>query len=63
MALAAQFDLEILQFDVVNALLNAQLNGVPVYCELPDRFKQPGKCVELHSAVYGLQDAPLLWYK
>lgn len=45
MALAAHRDLEILQFDVVNAFLNASLHGKPVYCELPDGFKKAGKCV------------------
>lgn len=62
-AMAAQFDLEIEQFDVVNAFLNASLEGEPVYCELPDGFKKPGKCVRLLNALYGLRDAPLLWYK
>lgn len=63
MAMAARFDLEIEQFDVVNAFLHALLDGDPIYCELPDGFKEPGKCMELHSALYGLRDAPLLWYK
>ncbi|KAL0944848.1 reverse transcriptase domain protein [Colletotrichum truncatum] len=64
-AIAAQFDLEIRQLDVVNAFLNAERNpgDDPVICELPDGFKQPGKCAELTRALYGLRDAPLLWYK
>nr|XP_036577167.1 reverse transcriptase domain protein [Colletotrichum truncatum]KAF6784079.1 reverse transcriptase domain protein [Colletotrichum truncatum] len=65
MALAAEFDLEVDQFDVVNAFLNATRgpNDPPVVCYLPDGFKQNGKYVELRRALYGLRDAPLLWYK
>lgn len=65
MALAAQFDLEIHQFDVVNAFLNAVRgpNDPPITCYLPDGFKKDGKVVELRRALYGLRDAPLLWYK
>jgi len=61
MAMAAREDLEIRQFDVVNAFLNAKLEGEPVYCELPEGFKEPGSCLELKSAVYGMRDAPLLY--
>lgn len=63
MAMAAHDDLEIEQYDVVNAFLNAQLEGESIFCELPDGFKEPGMCLELKSALYGLRDAPLLWYK
>lgn len=62
MAIAARYDLEIEQFDVVNAFLHATLEGDPVYCELPDGFKEHGKCAEVRRALYGLRDAPLLWY-
>jgi hypothetical protein len=63
-AIAAQFDLEIKQFDVITAFLNASREGsTPVECELPEGFKQDGYCVELERALYGLRDSPLLWYK
>ena len=62
MALAAQFDLEVKQFDVAQAFLNAELPG-GVVCELPDGFREPGKVVELQKALYGLRESPLLWYK
>ncbi|OHW95249.1 reverse transcriptase domain protein [Colletotrichum incanum] len=65
MAIAAEFDLEIHQFDVVNAFLNAERgpNEPPIVCYLPDGFKISGKVVELRRALYGLRDAPLLWYR
>ncbi|KAL2267988.1 hypothetical protein VTJ83DRAFT_2834 [Remersonia thermophila] len=62
MAIAAHFDLEVHQFDVKQAFLNALLEA-PVYCELPEGYKQPGKCVQLLRALYGLRESPLLWYR
>jgi len=63
-ALAAHFDLEIDQYDVVNAFVNAKRSseGSPVVCLLPDGFKIPGKVCELDRALYGLRDSPALWY-
>jgi hypothetical protein len=64
-AVAARFDLEIEQFDVVNAFVNAKRDprSVPVACKLPDGFKQPGMCVEIDRALYGMRDSPALWYQ
>ena len=64
MALAAHFDLEVKQFDVVNAFVNAKRDSKskPVTCYLPDGFKQPGMVVQLDRALYGLKDSPALWY-
>jgi hypothetical protein len=64
MAIAAEFDLEIRQYNVVGAFLNALITADnPVVCELPDRFRKEGKCVRLNRALYGLRDSPLLWYE
>jgi hypothetical protein len=64
MAIAAEFDLEIRQYDVVGAFLNALITADnPVVCELPDGFRKEGKCVRLNRALYGLRDSPLLWYE
>lgn len=64
MAIAAYFDLEIMQYDVVGAFLNAMITAEnPVVCELPDGFREPGMCVKLNRALYGLRDSPLLWYE
>jgi hypothetical protein len=45
---------------VTNAFLNSLLDE-EVYCKLPDGFTQPGKCIKLLRALYGLRRAPLLW--
>jgi hypothetical protein len=63
MAIAAEFDLEIRQYDVVGAFLNAHINtDSPVLCELPEGYQRPGMCVQLKRALYGLRESPLLWY-
>ncbi len=64
-AIAAHFDLEIKQFNVINAFINANRpsNSALVACQLPDGFKQLGMCVEVDRALYGLKDSPALWYK
>jgi hypothetical protein len=65
MAIAAHFDLEAKQYDVVNAFINARRGpeSAPVTCHLPDGFKREGMVVELDRALYGLVDSPALWYK
>ena len=62
MALAARWDLNICQFDAVNAFPNSKLDE-EVYIELPDRYKLPGKVGRLLRALYGLRRSPLLWQK
>lgn len=63
-AIAAKFDLEIDQYDVVGAFLNASREHQPtVICDLPEGYRQAGKCVKLNRALYGLKDSPLLWYE
>jgi hypothetical protein len=63
-AIAAHFDLEMKQFDVVNAFVNATRSseGPPVICKLPPGFERPGYVVEVDRALYGLRDSPALWY-
>ena len=62
MAIAAYFNLEIQQYDAVNAFTNAQLN-TPVYCHPPEGFSDSDHLWELRRALYGLKASPLLWYK
>jgi hypothetical protein len=62
MAIAAYFNLEIRQYDAVNAFTNAYLNS-PVYCFLPEGFSSPNKLWRLRKALYGLKTSPLLWYQ
>ena len=64
MAIAAKFDLEVYQYDVVTAFLNAtKKGGVPVTCELPNGYKDPEWVIKLERALYGLRDSFSLWYK
>jgi hypothetical protein len=63
MALAAAFGLKAYQYDVLNAFLNAPLDK-PVYVQTPEPYvRELGELLELKKALYGLKDAPLLWYK
>jgi len=62
-AIAAAFDLLMFQFDALNAFLNARLPR-KIYCHTPEGFKtEYGELLELKRALYGLKEAPLLWYK
>jgi len=62
MAVAAAFDLEMFQFDAVNAFTNSAMDET-VYCACPEGFQEPGKCWLLQRALYGLRTSPLLWLK
>ena len=62
MAIAAYFNMEIRQYDAVNAFTNAQLT-TPVYCHLPEGFTDSDHLWKLNRALYGLKTSPLLWYK
>ena len=62
MAIAAAFNLEIFQYDAVNAFLNSKLNE-EIFCQCPEGFERHGKCWTLIRALYGLKQSPLLWYK
>jgi hypothetical protein len=62
MALAAAFDLETCQFDATNAFTNANLDE-EVYIPFPEGFHQPGYCLLLLKALYGLCQAPRLWHE
>jgi hypothetical protein len=62
MAIASYFNMEVRQYDTVNAFTNAQL-ATSVYCHQPEGFTDPGHLLELSRALYGLKTSPLLWYK
>jgi hypothetical protein len=61
-ALATYFDLEIKQYNVINAFVNAKrdLDSVLVACQLPDGFKVLGICALIDRALYSLRDSPTL---
>ena len=66
LALAAYYDLEAEQFDVVTAFLNADLTDSEVYMQQPDGYVKyddqgvPYVC-KLNKALYGLKQAPREW--
>jgi hypothetical protein len=62
MAIAAYFNMEVRQYDAVNAFTNARL-ATSVYCHPPEGFSDPDRLWELRRALYGLKASPLLWYK
>lgn len=67
LALAAFYDLEAEQFDVVTAFLNAKLTDVDdVYMAQPDGYVKYDKdgtpfVCKLQRALYGLKQAPREW--
>ncbi|KAL1996476.1 hypothetical protein VTN49DRAFT_8076 [Thermomyces lanuginosus] len=60
MAIAARFDLDLLQFDAVNAFVNADLDQT-VYMKMPPGYRQHGMVLRLRKALYGLRRSPRLW--
>jgi hypothetical protein len=60
MAVAARFDLELLQYNAVNAFVNADLDK-DVYMELPPGHRKAGRILYLKKALFRLCKLPLLW--
>ncbi|OAQ57457.2 polyprotein [Pochonia chlamydosporia 170] len=62
MAIAARFDLESVQYDAVNAFVNAKINR-DIFMRMPPGYRKPGRILKLQRALYGLRCSPLLWQK
>lgn len=60
-SIAAALDLEIKQYDAVNAFANAKLPH-PVYFKCPEGYEKNEKIMKATHAIYGLKKSPLLWY-
>jgi hypothetical protein len=61
-AIAAYFDLEIKQFDVINTFINAVRSSelsLVIY-KLPLGFKKLGYVAKVNRALYGLRDSLIL---
>ena len=54
------FDLEIIQYNAVNAFVNAPLDKV-IYIRIPPEYCERGIVLFLHKALYGSRKSPLLW--
>ena len=61
-ALAAIYNLEIEQLDVMNAFLNADLQET-IYMEMPHGFAKKGYICLLLKTLYGLHQSSREWYK
>jgi hypothetical protein len=61
-AIANYFDLELKQYDVPTAFLNANINRT-LYAETPEAFRHiEGEIMRVLRALYGLKESPALWY-
>ncbi len=60
LALVAQFDLEKLQFDAVNAFVQAELDET-LFMGMPPGYSEHSKVPKLNRVLYGLRRSPLLW--
>ena len=58
-AIAAYFNLDIYQFDAINAFCNAPIDEL-IYIRYPDRFQVLGSCLKLLKALYGMPRSALL---
>jgi hypothetical protein len=58
-AIAAFFNLDIYQFDAINAFCNAKIDKL-VYVRYPDGFQVPGHCLKLQRALYRMPKSALL---
>jgi Reverse transcriptase (RNA-dependent DNA polymerase) len=61
-AIAARFDLELIQYDAVNAFVHAELDD-DVFMKMPPGHRTTGTILKLNKALYGLRKSPLLWQK
>jgi len=59
MAIAARFDLDLLQFNTVNAFVNAKLDE-EVFMRMPPGHRRFGTVLKLNKALYGLRRSSLL---
>ena len=62
MAIAARFDLELIQYDAVNAFVHAKLDE-KVFMKMPRGYSKRGVILKLNKALYGLRKSPILWQR
>jgi hypothetical protein len=61
-AIANYFDLELKQYDLPTAFLNANINRT-LYAETPEAFRHTeGEIMHVIRALYDLKESPALWY-
>ncbi len=62
MIIATAFDLEIFQYDAINAFINNNLDD-EIYTKCIDEFDQSEFCWKLQRALYELKQISVLWYR
>jgi hypothetical protein len=62
LAIAARFDLEMVQYDVVNAFVNAPIDQ-DIFMHMAPGYEKTATILKLNKALYGLRASPLLWQK
>ena len=60
-AIYTAFDLNYKSYDVINAYVNLALQK-SMYYQLPPRYEKSGKMLKLLRVLYGLKNAPNLWF-
>lgn len=61
LSIAAHRDMELRQYDVPQAFIQADLDE-RVYMEMPEGFAVPGMVCLLNKSLYGLKQSPRNWY-
>jgi Reverse transcriptase (RNA-dependent DNA polymerase) len=61
-AIAAFYDLDLIQMDVVTAFLYGDLKET-IYMDLPPGYSEAGKICKLRKSLYGLKQSPRQWYQ
>ena len=59
MAIIARFNLELIQYDAINAFVHASLPH-DVFIRMPTGYQKPDTLLKLEKALYGLRESPLL---
>ncbi|KAI7772910.1 hypothetical protein LA080_013430 [Diaporthe eres] len=61
-AIATKFNLELIQYNVVNAFIHTPINQ-DIFMRIPRGYEKKGTILMLNKALYELQISPLLWQK
>ncbi len=62
MIISTVFDLEIWQYDAINAFINSEIDE-ELYSECSNEFSRLDYCWKLNKALYELKQVSILWYR
>ena len=60
MILAAQFDLKLTQYDIINIFMHANLNEI-IFMKISDEYQKTDHILKLNKTLYELQRFSFLW--